>query len=119
MRPIPPFPVLGFTVFFLVALPFSALSACDETPRGEQGIDFLEDGSYYNVPPAPEAGPDAHGPCGEEADAGPCSDVSEGGVPFNHFIECAGASPFGIQCLPNSGAADAGVSTYCCSTGVI
>ena len=118
MRSVAAFSVLACTLGFLCALP--AFLACDETPRGEQAILFLDDGSYYNVPPAAEAGPDAHGPCAEEAEAGVCAETSEGGVPYDHLIECTGSSPpFGIECLANGSAADGGIISYWCSTGVI
>jgi hypothetical protein len=95
--------------------------ACDETPRGEQGIDFLDDGAAYTVPPSPEAGPDAHGPCADETDtAGVCTNASVAGVPFANLVTCTGsAPPTGISCISAADAGQAGLTSYCCSTGIL
>ena len=100
-----------------IALP----SACDETPRGDQGLDFLDDGGYYNVPPGPDAGADAHGPCANETDtAGTCAQASVTGIPANVLVACSGTSPpAGITCATNGNSGDAGAVTYCCTTGIL
>jgi hypothetical protein len=104
-------------LFLLVS---SLFSACDETPRGEQGIDFTDDGSYYNVPPNPEAGPDAHGPCFDEADAGACALATVNAIPYSVLVACSGsAPPAGITCISSGSANDGGVIAYCCSTGIL
>ncbi len=103
----------------LTSLAFGAFAACDDTPRGEQGIDFLADGGYYSVPPASEAGSDATAPCVEDGDAGVCAQVSTSGTPATHLIVCVvGTSPLDIQCVTPPGAVpDAG--TFCCTTGLL
>jgi hypothetical protein len=104
----------------LLVLPF-APAACDDTPRGEQGIDFLADGSLYTVPPTPEAGPDAIGPCTEAVDAGAiCADLSSSGTAYTHFISCTnGVAPFGLSCVATGAAVVNGVATFCCTTGLL
>jgi hypothetical protein len=104
-----------------VALALSLLlSACDETPRGDQGIDFLADGGTYSVPPGPDAGPDAHGPCANETDsAGLCAQVTVSGIPATVLVACTGSAPPAvITCAPST-VADGGLSTYCCTTGIL
>ena len=103
----------------LLCAPFTPLG-CSDMPRGEQGIDFLVDGAYYNVPPSPEAGPDARGPCEEDVDAGLCAQASSSGTPANHLISCTDSdAPFGVSCVapPSSSAPDAGL--FCCTTGLL
>jgi hypothetical protein len=111
-------------VLSLAGLAFFAFApfACDDTPRGDQGIDFLgPDGAYYNVPPSPEAGPDAHGPCTEDVDAGAiCAELPTSGTPYDHFIACTGGqSPLELQCMSTGAAPVDGVATFCCTTGVL
>ena len=95
--------------------------ACDDTPRGEQGIDYLDDGSYYTVPPGPEAGADVYVPCVEDTDAGMCAQASSPtGTAATHLIVCTGGqTPAGIACVePGDGSVtDAG--TFCCTTGIL
>jgi hypothetical protein len=94
--------------------------ACDDTPRGEQGIDFLADGSYYNVP-GTDADPDAHGPCVDMTDAAVCAQASVNGVPYDHLVACApGDSPFDLQCVAadDAGTSDAGAA-FCCAGGIL
>jgi hypothetical protein len=115
---------LFHTTLFVAALAASATApfACDDTPRGEQGVDFLgPDGSSDNVPAGPDADPDAHGPCVEESDAGAtCAQVSSAGVAYGHLIACtAGVTPFDLPCIENdAGASDAG-TTFCCASGLL
>jgi hypothetical protein len=103
------------------ALPFVVFSpACDDTPRGEQGIDYLIDGSYYSVPPAHDASVDAHAPCAEEKDpAGICAQTSSAGTPASHLIACTqGHGPAGIVCVVvDDASADGGA--FCCTTGLL
>jgi hypothetical protein len=114
-----PSKVEGFALVAFLAAPL--FYACDETPRGEQGIEFTDDGGYYSVPPSPEAGPDAHGPCANETDTtGICAQASEQGAPYPNLVECTGsAPPVEIECLPGSTPRDGGVVAYCCETGII
>jgi hypothetical protein len=95
--------------------------ACDDTPRGEQGIDYLVDGSYYNVPPNPDASADAQGPCTEEADPnGVCTQISAAGTAYTHLITCsAKESPYGLTCTEAGAASVSGVGTFCCTTGIL
>jgi hypothetical protein len=100
------------------------LSGCDEVPRGEQGIDFLIDGSPYSVPSGHDAGrdatSDAEPPCIENAAlSATCANSLSGATPAPHVIVCAaGSSPAGIVCVPGPDAsADAGV--FCCTTGLL
>jgi hypothetical protein len=111
--------VPGLALLCLLASP--SFAACDETPRGEQGIDFLDDGGYYNVPPAPEAGPDAHGPCANETDtSGICAQASVQGTPYTNLVECTGsAPPAEIFCIASGKPEDGGIVAYCCETGII
>jgi hypothetical protein len=105
----------------VAALLLSPCLGCDETPRGEQGIDFLDDGAAYTVPSSPEAGPDAHGPCSNETDtAGTCTSASVAGVPYANLVTCTGsAPPAGITCIAAADAGQAGIASYCCSTGIL
>jgi hypothetical protein len=102
-----------------------AVAACDDTPRGEQGIDYLSDGSYYTVPPARDAGADVLVPCVEEKDTtGVCAEATaENGTPATHFIVCVeGRSPVEIVCVAPVGASDAALGDagmFCCTTGVL
>ena len=112
---------LAFAV--LAPLPLVLLlSACNEVPRGEQGIDFLVDGSSYTVPPGHDAGTDARPsvPCAEEmGSSATCAQASSGATPARHLIVCAdGGAPAGIVCVAGPDAAtDAG--TFCCTTGLL
>jgi hypothetical protein len=105
----------------LLLLGVPCASACDETPRGDQGLDFLDDGGYYNVPPGPDAGPDAHGPCANETDsAGTCAQASVNGTPAAVLVACTGtARPADITCTAPGQAVDGGLITYCCTTGIL
>jgi len=107
----------GLALLCLLASP--SFSACDETPRGVQGIDFLDDGAAYNVPPPPEAGPDAHGPCWDQTDTtGICKQASVQG--YANLVECSGsASPAEIYCIGSGTPEDGGLVAYCCETGII
>jgi hypothetical protein len=102
-----------------------ALAACDDTPRGEQGIDFLIDGAYYTVPPGPEASADVLIPCVEEKDsAGLCAAaVSASGTSAPHLVVCtAGQAPLDIVCVGPADAGDASTAdagAFCCTTGVL
>ncbi len=108
-----------------------ALAGCDDTPRGEQGIDYLSDGSYYTVPPGPDAGADVAVPCVEEKDpTGVCAQAtSDNGTPATHLIACVdGQQPVEIVCVAAGSAADAGSAVdasapgggaFCCTTGLI
>jgi hypothetical protein len=113
-----PSKLVGLALVLFLAAPL--VYACDETPRGEKGIDFLDDGSVYSVPPSPEAGPDAHGPCANETDAtGLCTQAAVQGVPYPNLVECSGnAPPVEIVCLPGV-PEDGGLTAYCCETGII
>jgi hypothetical protein len=104
---------------FLLGVAFC--SACDETPRGDQGIDFLDDAGYYNVPPTPEAGPDAHGPCANETDpTGICAQASVTGIPASVLVSCTDSTPpVGITCVSTGNAVDGGATAYCCTTGIL
>jgi hypothetical protein len=102
---------------------FTALvSGCDEQPRGEQGIDYLIDGSFSSTPPGHDAGSDAHPVCQEENDPrGICAEASTSVPPASHLIVCSnGQAPVGIMCVAGAGqdaSADAG--TFCCTTGLL
>jgi hypothetical protein len=110
----------GLALVAFLAAPLSSY-ACDETPRGEQGIDFTDDAGNYSVPPSPEAGPDAHGPCADETDTtGICTQASEQGVPYPNLVECTGsAPPVEIECVPGGTPQDGGLIAYCCEPGII
>jgi hypothetical protein len=111
--------LLACVPLLLLALP--PLPACDETPRGEQGIDFTADGSPYTVPAGPDAGPDAHGPCANETDSlGICAQVTVSGIPAAVLVACTGSAPPAvITCAPSTPSTDAGLRTYCCTTGIL
>jgi hypothetical protein len=110
---------LRLALLALPAFPALLASACDDTPRGEQGIDYLVDGSYTSVPPARDASVDAHGPCTEAADAGICAQTSSAGTPATHSITCTeGRVPADIVCIAmDDASADGG--SFCCTTGLL
>jgi hypothetical protein len=96
-----------------------AALACGETPRGEQGIDFLAEGGLYTVP-SNDAGPnDARGPCAENDDAGLCAQAIAKGIPAPHLVVCAqGIDPIDLTCMMlDASAPDA--RTFCCTTGTL
>jgi hypothetical protein len=101
------------SVFFLPLLPL----ACDQTPRGEQGIDFYGEGSVD----AGEVLSDAQGPCKEETDTGgTCVQLGGQGTLYTHLIVCTGnQSPGGLYCIGGEASTDGGVLTFCCETGLI
>jgi hypothetical protein len=121
-------PILVF-VGISACLGTLALTHCDDTPRGEQGVDFLSDSGYYTVPPEPDAGADVLVPCVEEKDtAGLCAEaIATNGTPATHLIVCVeGQAPLAITCVSvprsdggadASAAADAG--SFCCTLGVL
>jgi hypothetical protein len=123
-----------FLAVFGSSLTLALFAACDDTPRGEQGIDYLGDGGYYTVPPGREAGADVVVPCVEEKDpTGVCAQAaSDNGTPATHFIVCVtGQEPVEIVCVgagsagmpaDAAGAADASTAdggSFCCTTGLI
>jgi hypothetical protein len=117
--------LLVLAVLPLVPLPLfvSFVSGCDEQPRGEQGIDYLIDGSYSATPPAQDAGTDAHPVCQEENGdpSGICAEASTSSPPASHLIVCTGGhAPAQISCVAGDGAdASADAGTFCCTTGLL
>ncbi len=112
----------GLPAAALLSVLARGVTGCDETPRGEQGIDYLIDGSYYSVPPSPEAGPDVFVPCVEKADpTGACAEATAaGGTPAPHLIVCVpGQSPLDILCAPPDDASTGDAGAFCCTTGVL
>jgi hypothetical protein len=104
----------------LVLLPLVALHACSDVPRGDQGIDIIVDGSVISLDDQEnDVSIDAHGPCVERPDpTGICAQPS---TPLdNHLIVCTGiGSPPFLECAPVGASDDAGVTTLCCTTGLL
>jgi len=113
--------IVGSVAIFALAPFVLAPLACSDTPRGDQGIDFLVDGSYYSVPPSPEAAPDSQGPCAEQADAGTArTQLSGHSTAYTHLIGCTGGqTPADLQCMSTGDTPAGGVATFCCTTGLL
>jgi hypothetical protein len=96
-----------------------AAFACDETPRGEQGIDFLDDGGLYTVPSNDARADDARGPCAENGDAEACAAATSEGNAAPHLIVCApGNVPIDLVCVTPDASAPPDAS-FCCTTGLL
>jgi hypothetical protein len=95
-------------------------AACDDTPRGEQGIDYVDDGGYYSVP-GNDASDDVFAPCAQDSDAGICAQASSPtGTPATHLIVCSGGQiPVGISCVQPGDASVTDAGMFCCTTGLL
>lgn len=106
----------------VVASPLLAPFACDETPRGEQGIDLVPPEGGFEDSGGPVL--DAEVPCREVGDAGPCAQALGQGSLYTHLIACTpGQSPAYIDCdeldASDPLAGEDGGAAFCCTTGLI
>ena len=101
--------------------PVVPVFACSDTPRGEQGIDFISEAGTYDVGFRQDVNPDAKGPCVESTDtSGLCSGVTVSGLSYSHLISCTGTqSPAFLACMPTGVPTTSGTTTYCCATGIL
>jgi hypothetical protein len=100
------------------------VAACNETPRGEQGIDDVVEGGEDAASPTT----DAHGPCQNEPfPSQQCLQQGGSGTLYTHLVLCEGGeTPFLLDCngtdastVGVGGADDAGTAAFCCTTGLI
>ncbi len=112
--------VVASPLLFALAFIAMEVTACDDTPRGVQGIDFIDEGGLST-----DAGDanvsDAHGPCEETPDpAAFCAQQGGAGTLYTHEIVCIdGAYPYLLDCNAPDATPDAGSQTFCCTTGLI
>ena len=83
----------------------------DRLHRGRQPV---------HRPRGPDAGPDAHGPCANRTDSLEVARKSPSTVSAAVLVACTGSAPPAvITCAPSTPSTDAGLSTYCCTTGIL
>ncbi len=127
MRAHPPMPRLRLAAIPLFAVLVPAFSvfapACDDTPRGVQGIDYYDEAGLVEDDASDSSLPDVHGPCQETPDpTGYCTQLGGAGTLYTHLIVCIdGADPTLLDCETSDASASSGnaATDYCCTTGLL